>query len=92
LRQSKRLGADELRRESRKVKKRTWRYKRGFVEQRTQVGVECPQCHWRQFMEIEVDSQLLKSPLALEIRHHLEEWVKSRCPDHLGALLEFSKN
>jgi hypothetical protein len=43
-------------------------------------------------MEIEVDPQLLKSPLALEIRHHLEEWVKSRCPDHLDALLELSKN
>lgn len=62
------------------------------MEQRTQVGVECPQCHWRQFMEIEVDSQLLKSPVALEIRHHLEEWVKSRCPDHLGPIMEISKN
>jgi hypothetical protein len=43
-------------------------------------------------MEIEVDPQLLKSPLALEIRHHLEEWVKSRCPDHLDALLETMRN
>jgi len=43
-------------------------------------------------MEIEVDSRLLKSPFALEIRHHLEEWVKSRCPDHLGAMLEHSKD
>jgi hypothetical protein len=43
-------------------------------------------------MEIEVDSRLLKSPFALEIRHHLEEWVKSHCPDHLGPILEHSKN
>jgi len=62
------------------------------MEQRTQVGVECPQCHWRQFMEIEVDSRLLKSPFAAEIRHHLEEWVKSRCPDHLGPIMEMTKN
>jgi hypothetical protein len=62
------------------------------VERRTQVGVECPQCHWRQFMEIEVDSRLLESPIAVEIWHHLEQWLKSRCPDHLGPMLEHSKN
>jgi hypothetical protein len=54
------------------------------MEQRSQVGIECPQCHWRQFMEVEIDERLLSSPLATDIRHHLEEWVKSRCPDHLG--------
>jgi hypothetical protein len=62
------------------------------MEHRAQVPVECPQCHWRQFMEIEVDSQLLKSPVAFELKRHLEEWVKSRCPDHLGPIMQMSKN
>jgi hypothetical protein len=62
------------------------------MEQRTQVGVECPKCHWRQFMEIEVDERLLNSPLAADIRHHLEEWMRSRCPNHLGELLKMSRN
>lgn len=62
------------------------------MEQRTQVGIECPQCHGRQLMEIEVDEGLLQSPLAAEIRHHLEEWMRSRCPDHLGRINGFNKN
>jgi hypothetical protein len=47
------------------------------MEHRGLVGVECPQCHWKQFME-----------LGLE----LQEWLRSRCPDHLGAILEKMKN
>lgn len=63
------------------------------MEQRVQVGVECPQCHWRHFLEVEIhDDRLLKSPLAGEIKAHLEAWVASRCPDHLGPILEQSKN
>jgi hypothetical protein len=62
------------------------------VEQRAQVGVQCPKCQWRQFMEIEVDKQLLESPLAREIQAHLEEWLLSHCPDHLGELLKSSRN
>jgi hypothetical protein len=62
------------------------------VEHRTQVGVECPQCHWRQFMEIEVDEGIMNTPLAAEIRSQLEAWMASRCPDHLGAFMKLSKN
>ncbi|PYV10760.1 MAG: hypothetical protein DMG23_06570 [Acidobacteria bacterium] len=62
------------------------------VEQRVQVGVECPQCHWRHFLEVEMDEKFLNTPLAREIRHHLEAWIASRCPDHLGLISKFSKN
>ena len=62
------------------------------MEQRAQVGVECPKCQRRQFMEVEIDTRLMTSPLAREIRGHLEEWMLSRCPDHLGDILNLSKN
>lgn len=62
------------------------------MEQRAQVGVECPKCHRRQFMEVEIDKQLLESPLARDIQAHLEEWLLSRCPDHLGEFLNLSRN
>ena len=62
------------------------------MEQRTQVGVQCPKCQWRQFMELEVDPRLMDSPLALEIQTHLEEWMLSRCPDHLGEFLKTGRN
>lgn len=60
------------------------------VEHRTQVPVECPQCHWRHFLEIEVEDW--KSAAAAEIRAHLEAWLASRCPAHLGPIMEMSKN
>ncbi len=62
------------------------------MEQRTQVRVECPQCHWRHFLEVEIDNDLLASPVAKEIQAHLQDWIASRCPDHLGAIGEMSKN
>ncbi len=43
-------------------------------------------------MEIEIDAEFLNSPLAKEIRAHLEAWIASRCPDHLGPILKMSKN
>jgi len=33
------------------------------VEQRIQVGVQCPQCRWKHHMEVEMDVKLLQSPL-----------------------------
>jgi hypothetical protein len=62
------------------------------VEQRAQVGVQCPKCLWRQFMEVEIDPQIINTPLAREIQAHLEEWMLSRCPNHLGEFLKTSKN
>jgi len=54
--------------------------------------VECPQCHWKQFMELGLDQAIMDSPAAQEIQHQLQEWLRSRCPDHLGAILEKMKN
>ncbi len=62
------------------------------MEQRAQVGVECPKCQRRQFMEVEIDPRLMNSPVAREILAHLQEWVLSRCPDHLGEVLKSSRN
>lgn len=62
------------------------------MERRAQLGVVCPQCHWREFLEVEIEESLLKSPLYREIQNHLEAWVKSKCPDHLGLIAEMSKN
>jgi cytochrome c553 len=59
---------------------------------RAQVGIECPTCHVRQFMEIQMDSAMLNSRAAEEIRRQLEAWIASRCPDHLGPILKTSKN
>lgn len=62
------------------------------MEQRVQVGVECPQCHWRHFLEVVMEDQYLNGPEAKEIRSHLEAWLATRCPDHLGLLSKLSKN
>jgi len=62
------------------------------MEQRARVGVECPKCHWREFMDVEMDTQIMKSPLAQEIQAHLQEWMLSRCPDHLGEFLKTGRN
>jgi hypothetical protein len=43
-------------------------------------------------MEVEIDPQIINSPLAKEIEGHLQEWVLSRCPDHLGKFLKSSRN
>ena len=62
------------------------------MEQRAQVGVECPKCQRRQFMEVEIDPRLMNSPVAREILAHLQEWMLSRCPDHLGEFLNSTRN
>lgn len=63
-----------------------------MVEQRVQFGVECPQCHWKHFMEVGIDTKLLKSPMYQEIKNQLEAWLRSRCPDHLGMIANLSRN
>lgn len=62
------------------------------MERRTQVGIECPECHWKRFVEVEIEESLLSSPLYKEIKEHLESWMKSQCPDHLGLIANMSKN
>ena len=62
------------------------------MEHRAQVGVECPRCHWKQFMELSLDQAIMDTPVASEIQRQLQEWLRSRCPDHLGALLQKMKN
>ena len=56
------------------------------------MGVECPQCHWRQFIELSLDQAIMDTPVAREIQRQLQEWLRSRCPDHLGAIMETMKN
>ena len=60
------------------------------MEQRAQVPVQCPVCNWRHFMEIE--AEVKDSAAGSVLRKHLEAWIASRCPDHLGPILEMSKN
>jgi hypothetical protein len=43
-------------------------------------------------MEVEIDPRLMNSPMAREIQAHLEEWMRSQCPDHLGEFLKASRN
>jgi len=62
------------------------------MEHRAHLGVECPQCHGMQFVEVQFDQPLELSPLAREIRSQLEAWIASRCPDHLSVMPWFSKN
>ncbi|MGH9469756.1 MAG: hypothetical protein ACRD1N_05365 [Terriglobia bacterium] len=59
---------------------------------RAHLGVECPRCHWQQFVEIHLDNPLADTPAAVEIRRHLEAWMASHCPDHLNAISRMSKN
>ena len=60
------------------------------MEHRAQVPVQCPVCNWRHFMEIEAE---VTDPAARSVlQKHLEAWIASRCPDHLGPILEMSKN
>jgi hypothetical protein len=65
------------------------------VEQhRAHVGVECPQCHFRQFMEVDSDLEatLKDSQVTRKIFAELQAWMLSRCPDHLRAIAGMSKN
>ncbi len=64
----------------------------GHAEHRTQLGVECPQCHFRQLVEVEMDNPELNRSLVTEIREELQAWMASRCPEHLTSLLPRMKN
>jgi hypothetical protein len=43
-------------------------------------------------MELSLESAIMDTPMAKEIQRELQEWLRSRCPDHLGALMEKMKN
>ena len=43
-------------------------------------------------MELGLDLDVMDTPVAREIQHQLQEWLRSRCPDHLGAIMEKMKN
>ena len=62
------------------------------VQHRARLGVECPQCHWRHFLEVNLDRSLVDGPYGQEMQAHIQEWLRSHCPDHLGTFLNFSKN
>jgi DNA-directed RNA polymerase subunit RPC12/RpoP len=58
------------------------------------MGIECPHCHFRQFME--VDSDLMNtfqdSKVVRKIYAELQAWMVSRCPEHLRAIAGMAKN
>ena len=62
------------------------------LEHFAQLGVECPECHVRQFVRVEFDKPELNPPLAMEIRTQLAAWMASHCPDHLRPILGSLKN
>ncbi len=43
-------------------------------------------------MELGLDEAIMEAPEVKEIQHQLQEWLRSRCPDHLGVILEKMKN
>lgn len=67
----------------------------GLTEQhRAQVGVECPKCHFRQFMEVDSDlsGTFKDNAVARKIYTELQAWMLSRCPEHLRAITAITKN
>ena len=62
------------------------------VAHSAQVGVECPLCHWKQWVNVQLEKPQINHPMALEIRRQLEAWMGSRCPDHLNVIPTLSKN
>ncbi len=60
------------------------------MDHHAQVPVQCPVCNWRHFLEVEVED--FSKVAGGELREHLEAWIASRCPDHLGPILQMSKN
>jgi hypothetical protein len=62
----------------------------GYVSHRVRIPVVCPHCQWRHFLEVELED--FESAAPGELRAQLEQWVASRCPDHLGPILAMSKN
>lgn len=59
---------------------------------RAELGVECPRCHFRQFVDVEFDKPELNPPMVAEIQTHLQAWMASHCPEHLRPILESLKN
>ena len=43
-------------------------------------------------MELSLDQAIMDSPAAKEIQRQFQEWLRSRCPDHLGVIIETMKN
>jgi len=64
------------------------------AQHRTHVGVECPQCHFREFMEVDSDlgGTFNDNAVARKIYAELQAWMVSRCPDHLKAISRLSRN
>jgi hypothetical protein len=61
---------------------------------RAQVGVECPQCHLRQFVGVESElvETLRDSQVARQIHAELQAWMATHCPEHLNVISRMSKN
>ncbi len=64
----------------------------GVVQHRAQLPVQCPVCNWKHFIEVNLDKSLLDSPYGKEMQQHIQEWLRSRCPEHLGPIMETTRN
>jgi hypothetical protein len=43
-------------------------------------------------MEVNLDKTAADKAYGREIQALIQEWLRTRCPDHLGTFLEISKN
>jgi hypothetical protein len=43
-------------------------------------------------VELSLDQTIMDAPVARKIQHELQEWLRSRCPDHLGSIMEKMRN
>jgi len=61
---------------------------------RAQMGVECPRCHFRQFVVVdsELTETLLDSQAAQRVHTELVGWMASHCPEHLRSISLLSRN
>jgi hypothetical protein len=41
---------------------------------------------------MEIEAEVNDPAAGSVLQKHLEAWIASRCPDHLGPILEMSKN
>ncbi len=62
----------------------------GYVTYRVRIPVECVHCHWRHYLEVELED--FNSAAPAELQAQLQVWVASRCPAHLGPVTEINKN
>ena len=64
------------------------------VNYRARIGVECPQCHFKQLVAVdsEIVGTLLDSQAAKRVHAELVAWMGTHCPEHLRSISLLSRN